>query len=386
MTDILLKLFVKDSENISSPIVRASIGKLSGAVGIFCNLLLSAVKMAVGMICGSVAVIADAMNNLTDASSSLVTLWGFRMAQQPADKDHPYGHARYEYISGLAVSAIILIIGVELLKTSVGKIISPVAADYSAVAYAVLVGAVLLKLWLSLFFKKTSGLIGSTALSAASVDSRNDVVATSVVIVGGIVKHYFSLNIDGYIGAAVAIFIVYSGICVAKETVSPLLGKQVDVEMTKRISELVCSHEKILGIHDLLVHDYGPGRYFATVHAEMSANENPLVCHEIIDEIECLVHERTGVHLVIHFDPVETDDGERNTMQEVLGNIIRNIDPTFSLHDFRIVRGAESTKLVFDLGIPYSMQNRRSEIKGKIDEALKADGYEYMTVIRFDRI
>ena len=386
MTELFLRLFVPEIKNGMSTKVRSAVGKLSGAVGIVSNLLLFALKLAIGLMCGSVAVVADSMNNLTDASSSLVTLWGFRMAQQPADKDHPYGHARYEYISGLAVAVIILVIGVELLKSSVAKILSPADPEYSIYAYAILAGTVLVKLWLCFFYKRTGKLIDSATLMAASVDSRNDVIATSVVIAGGILHQKLGISIDGYIGAAVALFIIYSGFCTAKDTISPLLGKQADTEVCRRITQMVMSQPGILGVHDLLIHDYGPGRYFATLHAEMDANESLVTCHETIDCIEREVHDSTGVHLVVHIDPVETDDGERNTMKAVLEKIVHDIDPSYSFHDFRIVRGAERTKLVFELGVPYSMHSRRDEIKKKIDTELDCGGYNYTTVIRFDRI
>lgn len=385
MTELLLRLFVKDYCNADSPNVRSSIGKLAGIVGIVCNSLLFLFKLIAGLLVGSVSITADAVNNLSDASSSLITLLGFKLAQRPADKDHPYGHARYEYLSGFIVSALILVIGFELVKSSVEKIIHPQVVELSVLSVLVLVSSILLKLWMSLFCRNLGKRIDSTTLQATSVDSRNDVISTTAVLGGCLVGHFFNLKIDGYVGLAVAIFIIYSGIGIAKETISPLLGKQADERLIDDISELVLSHEKIIGIHDLLVHDYGPGKCFASVHAELSADEDPLVCHDIIDDIERDILEQLRVHLVIHYDPVVTDDEELNHMRKVVGSIIIDIDSRLSLHDFRMVRGVQYTKLVFDLVIPYSMEKQESDLKQKIDEGIKSQGEQYDTVICFDK-
>lgn len=384
MTEFLLRIFVKDYQNTNNPKVRSEVGKFAGKVGIACNVLLCIGKLAVGFMIGSVSVIADAVNNLSDALSSLVTLFGFRLAQRPADEDHPYGHARYEYLSGLAVAALILIIGVNLAESSIDKIIHPVAVDFSAVTFAVLLCSVGVKLWMSVFYASLGKRIRSTTLKATSADSRNDVIATSAVLAGGLVSRFFFLNIDGYIGLAVALFIVYSGVNIAKETISPLLGKRADEELVERISKIILSHEKIIGIHDLLVHDYGPGQCFASVHAELSADEDSLVCHDIIDNIECDILEELNVHLVIHYDPVVTNDGEWNEMRQLVEKITEEISPLISIHDFRLVKGAKQSKLVFDLAIPYSMNQQHNELKQKIDTALMAEGKQYATIIRFD--
>lgn len=385
MTELLLRLFVKDYRNVEKPAVRSSIGKLAGIVGIVCNSLLFLFKLIAGLLAGSVSIIADAVNNLSDASSSLVTLIGFKLAQRPADKDHPYGHARYEYLSGFIVSALILVIGFELVKSSVEKIIHSEVVELSILSVAVLVSSILLKLWMSLFCRSLGRLIGSATLQATSVDSRNDVISTTAVLIGCLVGHFFGLKIDGYVGLAVALFIIYSGIGIAKETISPLLGKKADEKLVKDISELVLSHNKIIGMHDLLVHDYGPGNCFASVHAELSADEDPLVCHDIIDDIERDVLEQLRVHLVIHYDPVVTDDEELNYMRKVVDSIIIDIDSCLSLHDFRMVRGAQHTTLVFDLVIPYSMEKQQFDLKQKIDEGIKSEGEQYDTVICFDK-
>ena len=386
MTDILLRLFIKNYEDTQNPAVRSAIGKLAGLTGIVCNCLLTVLKLVIGLLVGSMAIIADGVNNLSDAASSLTTLLGFRMAQRPADKQHPYGHARYEYLSGLAVAALILLIGAELVKSSIAKIINPQPIDISAATIALLAASVAVKLWMSRFYKTLGKKINSTALYATSVDSRNDVISTCAVLLGCLVNYLFALNIDGYVGLAVAIFILYSSIGIAKDTISPLLGQQADEEMVDKITELVLSHEKVLGVHDLLVHDYGPGRCYASAHVELSADEDPMACHDIIDDIECDVLEKMNVHFVIHYDPVVQNDAEQNEMRRTVGEIIRELNPAFSIHDFRIVRGSAQSKLVFDLGVPYSMIEKKKEIKERIDAALDERGKKYITIIRFDGI
>ena len=305
MADLLLRLFVKNWQTPNDPQVRSGVGKLAGLVGILCNLALCAAKFSVGFLAGSVAVMADAVNNLLDASSSIVTLWGFRMAQRPADHGHPFGHGRYESLSGLLVSGIILLSGGDQARTAVEKMLHPSAATFTAVTFLVLGLSVLVKLWMTFFFRKLGNYIGSTTLKAASVDSRNDVLASTSVMLCCGAEFLWGVQLDAFAALAVALFILYSGIKLTLETVSPLLGKRADDELIEQISELVLSHEQVLGIHDLLVHDYGPGKCYASVHAEMSAAEDPMVSHEIIDHIEKETLERMNVNLVIHFDPVD---------------------------------------------------------------------------------
>ncbi len=304
MTRILLKLFVKNHTQAQSPTVRGAIGRLSGGVGIACNIVLFLAKFAVGLMAGSVAVIADAVNNLLDASSSIVTLLGFRMAQRPADQGHPYGHGRYEYLAGLLVAGIILLSGGDQARTAVEKIIHPSISTFSTVTFIVLIISIGIKLWMAAFYNNMGKLIQSTTLLAASVDSRNDVLASGSVLLCCIIEYYFKIKLDAYAALAVALFILYSGVKLTGETVSPLLGKKADDALIEQISTLVLSHKQVLGIHDLLVHDYGPGKCYASVHAEMSASEDPIVTHEIIDHIEQETMELMNVNLVIHFDPV----------------------------------------------------------------------------------
>ena len=384
MTKLILNLFVKNWRDKRNPDLHSRIGTVAGMTGIVCNLLLFAGKLAVGLLTGAVSIVADAVNNLSDAASSVMTLLGFRLARRPADADHPYGHARYEYLSGLAVAAMILLIGAELVKSSLAKIFSPEPIEFTAVTFWVLAVSMGVKLWMSVFYGKLGRMICSTTLQATSIDSRNDVLATAGVLLGLLVGKYFGVQVDGFVGLAVALVILWSGISIGRETISPLLGKQADGELVDRISALVLSHDKILGIHDLLVHDYGPGQCFASVHAELSAEEDPLECHDIIDDIECDALAELNVHLVIHYDPVLLNDGEWNEMRRRVEAIVQEIHPALSIHDFRMARGAKQTKLVFDLAVPYGYENQRKELKQKIDEALKNQEKQYTTVIRFD--
>ncbi len=382
MTKLLLRLFIKDRENIKSLKVHAAIGALAGFTGILCNSLLFLGKLLVGLMIGSVSVIADAVNNLSDAASSVVTLLGFRLAQRPADADHPYGHARYEYLSALVVAALILVLGVELGKSSVEKLINPQSMTVSSVSLWILAGAIAVKLWMWRFFTALGKKIDSQVLLASGVDNRNDCVATGAVLAGCLLSRFFSIQIDGWLGLGVALFILWSGIGIARQTISPLLGKQADAQLVQKIQELVLSHEKVLGVHDLLVHDYGPGRCFATVHAELSAGEDPLVSHDLIDHIETDVLRELNVNLVIHYDPVVEGDQEWDTLRKTVEQVVKEINPRLSVHDFRMLRVGHQTKLAFDLAVPYDLESR--ELKDTVNAALAEQNIPYGTVIRFD--
>lgn len=384
MTGLLLRLFVKDADNTENPAVHTSIGKMAGFTGICCNILLFLGKLLAGLLSGSVSILADAINNLSDAGSSLVTLLGFYLAQRPADKEHPYGHARYEYLSGLVVSTLILVIGLELGKSSFEKVLHPQPILATPVVWGVLTVSLCLKLWMSHFFRTLGARIRSVTLTAASADSRNDVIATAGVLLGYIVSSLFGVNVDGIVGLGIAAFILWSGIGIARDTISPLLGAR-DPELVKKLSALVLSHEKVLGIHDLLVHDYGPGQCFASVHAELSAEEDPLACHDILDDIEQDAWEQLNVHLVIHYDPVLTNDAEWNRMRTLTEGWVRQVNPRLSIHDFRMVRSTRQTKLVFDLAIPYDMALSAREVQTFIAEQLQKEGRDYQTVIHLDR-
>lgn len=385
MTDFLLKLFVKDTSDPQNAKTRAAIGKLSGAAGICSNLLLFVLKLTVGTLSGSVSITADAMNNLSDAASSIVTLLGFKLAEKPADEEHPYGHARFEYLSGLAVAAMIIIIGFELAQTSVDKILNPTAVEFSAVTAAVLIGSIAVKLWLSAFNGKLGKMIRSSTLEATAADSRNDCLATGAVLAAGLIELFTSWQIDGFMGLAVALFILYSGWNLAKETISPLLGEAADEGLRELIVDYIGSHEKVLGYHDLMVHDYGPGQRFASLHVEMDKNEDPLLCHEIIDDMEreCMLSH--GIHLVIHYDPVVVNDPELERMRQLVGAILKVKDTRLSIHDFRMVPGEGHTNLIFDVALPFDLRGQEKAIQSALEAALNDLGEgKYYTVITFD--
>ena len=383
MTQLLLKLFVK-SQDSSDPGYRSSCGKLAGATGIVCNILLFLIKLLAGLLSGAVSVMADAFNNLADASSSLVTLMGFKLAEKPADPDHPYGHARIEYLSGLVILAMILLIGVELAKSSFAKILHPEEIAFTWLTAAILVASILVKLWLAGFCRKLGKQIGSATLEATAADSRNDVISTASVLAAGLLSMFFGWQIDGYVGFAVAAFILYSSIGIAKDTIDPLLGQAPDPGLVKMVSDRILSYDKVLGIHDLMVHDYGPGRRFASVHVEMDRKEDPLVCHDLIDNIERDFLENYHIHLVIHYDPLVTDDAELNRMRDLVTAQVKGIDQRMSIHDFRMVRGPGHTNLIFDLSIPFELERKKEELKAMIDQRVQFENKRYYTVITFD--
>ena len=383
MTGLLVRLFAKGDPK--QPQVRAKTGKLSGFVGIICNILLCGFKMFVGFVSGAVSITADAMNNLSDATSSVVTLVGFRLAEKPADEDHPYGHARYEYLSGLAVAAMIIVIGFELAKTSLDKILHPEAVVFSVPMVLVLVGSVLVKLWLFFFNRKLGKRIDSATLAATATDSRNDVISTLAVLAAVLIEHFTALKIDGYMGMAVALFILYSGVTMAKDTISPLLGETASPELQELIIQVINSEPKILGYHDLMVHDYGPGQRFASMHVEMDERESALECHEIIDALERICLKEHNIHLVIHYDPVVTDDPELDRMRNVVQEILTGIDSRISIHDFRMVQGKDNTNLIFDMALPAGRMQEQKQIKKQLDEQLNQQEIcTYHTVITFD--
>ena len=379
MMKLLLRLFVGETD---TPDGRAKVGSLAGAVGIVCNILLFLGKVIAGTLSGSVAIAADGWNNLSDAAASIVTLLGFRFSRKPADAHHPYGHARAEYLSGLCVAVLILFIGVELGKSSVAKILAPESVEFSGLTLAVLLGSIGVKLWMSLFVGRLGKLIGSGTLAATSADSRNDVIATSAVLVSCLVGHFFHISIDGWTGLAVAVFILWSGFGIARETMSALLGEQADGELVQKLMDLVLEHEGILGIHDLLIHDYGPGRCFASAHVELSAEEDPLVCHEIIDHLECDALRELGVHLVIHHDPVAVNDAEWGRLRSIVEEVASNVDPRLSVHSFRLVRGRGMPRLVFDLAVPYGVD--QEALRRTLRERMVESGITNPVTIRFD--
>lgn len=378
-------LFIKHEINPSDPKTRSAVGSLSGWVGIICNVLLFLGKLIVGIFSGSVSITADAMNNLSDASSSIVTLLGFKLAKKPADEDHPYGHARYEYLSGLAVAALILVIGFELAKASISKIITPTDVSFTAVTGAVLVVSIAVKLWLAVLNRKLGDWIHSATLTATAVDSRNDVLATSAVLLAAVIQHLTQWQVDGYIGLAVALFILYSGVSLGKQTISPLLGEAVSPELRQCIVDYISKQPKVLGYHDLMVHDYGPGRRFATLHVEMDNKEDPLLCHEIIDDMERECLQSHNIHLVIHYDPVVTDDPQTNRLLDSVRTLLQEYDPQLKPHDFRCVIGNEHTNLIFDVSLPTRLAGQEKAIINHLETALSAqEKMRIYTVITFD--
>ena len=385
MTKLLLRLFVKNYDSPEVPKVRSLVGKLSGTVGILCNLLLFAAKLVVGTLSGSVSITADAMNNLTDATSSIVTLVGFKLAERPADEDHPYGHARYEYLSGLAVAAMIIVIGFELGKSSVEKIISPVAVSFTLPLALILAGSIVVKLWMFLFNRKLGKHINSTTLLATAADSRNDAISTTVVLAAALLEMFFGWQIDGFMGLAVALFILYSGVTLAKDTISPLLGETASPELKALIVSVVTAQPEVLGYHDLMVHDYGPGRQFASLHVEMDYREDPLKCHALIDEMERQCMQRHNIHLVIHYDPVVTDDPELQRLKRRCQELLQQQDERLTLHDFRMIQGQRHMNLVFEVALPSDLRQQQREIRSELECSLsREENRVYHVIINYD--
>ncbi|MBE5798314.1 MAG: cation transporter [Clostridiales bacterium] len=363
---------------------RSAWGKAASGMGIVCNALLFAGKMAVGLVSGSVAITADAFNNLSDASSSVVSLLGFKMADKPADAEHPYGHGRYEYLSGLMVAVMILVIGVELMKTSVGKILHPQSVAFSWPLMLVLVCSIAVKLWMSAFNRKIGRRIGSKTLTATADDSRNDVIATAVVLLATVVGHLTGLQLDGWLGAAVAAFILFSGFMLVKDTIDPLLGGAADAQQVERIRKRIMSYPGVLGTHDLIVHDYGPGRQFASVHVEMDAQQDPFESHDLIDNIERDFFEQEKLHLVIHYDPIAVGDPRIRMMREFISGIVACIHPEMSIHDLRIVPGPTHVNVVFDCIVPYEVKLEGEDIRKRIARVVQAEYPNYYCVIKLE--
>ena len=365
--------------------IRARIGKLSGAVGIICNCLLAAGKLIVGHMTSSMSITADGLNNLSDGASSIVTLLGFKLAEKPADRKHPYGHARIEYIAGLTVAVMILFIGLELGKSSVQKFINPEPIEFSFTAVWVLCASILVKLFMMLFNLKMGRRINSNALLATAADSRNDVMTTSAVLAASIVEHFYDVRIDGVMGIAVSLFILYSGIKLAGETMSPLLGEGANPELQKQITDYINGCPMVLGCHDLMVHDYGPGRRYASIHVEIDKNEDPMACHARIDRMERECLKNYGTHLVIHYDPVVTNDPEVNSTKRLVNTIIKVRDGRLTIHDFRMVDDGESVKMSFDMILPEDLRGQEQSIKETVEKALDSlDSKKYYADITFD--
>ncbi|MEQ2456857.1 cation diffusion facilitator family transporter [Flavonifractor hominis] len=385
MTDRLVRLFIKDWDRVQDPAVRQKYGILSGLVGIVLNLLLSGGKFFAGLLTGSISITADAFNNLSDAGSSVVTLVGFKLAGQRADDGHPFGHGRMEYLAGLLVSVLILLVGVELGKSSLEKIFHPEPVSFSAVSVGILVVSILVKLWMCLFNRRLGRRIDSAAMEATATDSLSDVVATSAVLAGTLVGALSSVSIDGWVGLVVAVFILRAGWGAAKDTLDPLLGAKPDPALVRSIRDLVLEHSQVVGIHDLVIHDYGPGRRMCSFHAEVPQDADLLAAHDAIDHIEREIHQKFGIETTVHMDPIATDDEQINQLRDQVRTLVQVIDPAMSIHDFRVTSGPDHTNLIFDVVVPHRCTLSDEEVTRRITQAVRALDSRYFVVLQVDR-
>ncbi len=385
MLGLLARLFIKNHDNIEDSGVRRAYGLLSSVLGIVLNVLLFCGKYAAGMLTGSIAVMADAINNITDAGSSVVTLLGFKFAGSRPDDDHPFGHGRYEYIAGFVVSLAILLMGVETAKSSVQKIINPTPVESSTVALIIMAAAILVKLYMFMYNRRIGVKLDSAALKAVASDSVSDCIATLVVLIATLVSRFTDLALDGWGGLAVAAFILYSGVSSAKDTLSPLLGKAPDRELVENIEKIILAHPEVIGIHDLMVHDYGPGRLVISVHGEVSGAGDIFKLHDVIDCIEDELNEKLGCESIIHMDPIDTDDKRISEMREAVAAIARAISPELTIHDFRMVPGDSHTNLIFDLVLPHRFELSGEETSRRICEAVAACWPDHKCVIKAEQ-
>ncbi len=385
MTDFLCKRFVKNYENTKEPQVREGYGKLASVVGIISNAILCIAKILVGLISGSIAIIADGINNLADASSSVITLAGFKLSALPEDDEHPYGHARIEYITGMIVSVLIVVVGVELIKSSIDKILHPEPLEFSWSMVIVLLLAILLKVWQAMFNIKIGKKINSVALTATGTDSRNDVISTTAVLFSIIIGKMANIQIDGYMGVLVALFIIWSGIGLIKETSSPLLGEAPDPDLVAAISEMASDFDGVLGIHDLVVHNYGPGKVFASIHIEVDANGDLMESHDMVDNIERQLSKKLHIVLTAHMDPIKVDDPIVALMNEVTTKVTDSLDGISNVHDLRVVPGPTHTNIIFDIVVNPSCKLSNKEIHQAFTDAIKAIDENYFVVINFDK-
>lgn len=385
MTELLLRRFVRDHENTGDPDVRQRYGTFSGIVGIVCNLVLFAFKYLAGTLAGSVAITADAFNNLSDAGSSVVTLLGFKLAGQKPDPDHPFGHGRVEYLSGLVVAALILMMGFEVLKSSFDKILHPSEIQFSLISILILAVSILGKLWMSLFNKTLGDKIHSGTLLATAADSRGDALSTAAVLLGTLVGSFTPLRIDGWLGLLVAGIILKAGWEAAKDTLDPLLGGPADPEFVKEITETVLAHPEVCGVHDLIVHDYGPGRMMITLHAEVDEEADMLATHDLIDNIEWELNKKYSCLSTVHMDPIAVNNPETDEAKAQVKQALKNIDDRITIHDFRLVRGQTHTNLVFDISAPYEIKLTDRELKARAVQEIVAVNEAFNPVITIDR-
>ena len=385
MTELLVKVFIKDYKNTENAKVRTRYGILSSLVGIACNVLLFLTKLIIGMLINSISVMADAFNNLSDAASSIISFIGVKLAERPADKEHPFGHGRFEYISALAVAFIILQVGFQLFKSAFDKVLHPEEMTYQPILIGILVLSVLVKIWMSLFNRKLGRRINSTVMLATSADSRNDVLVTSATIISTLFVAWTGINIDGYIGLLVSLFVMYAGFNIAKDTLEPLLGQAVERDVYQKITAMVESYEGICGTHDLIIHNYGPTHRMATIHAEVPNDIGFEHAHETIDRIERDVLEKLDIFLVIHMDPIEVNDITVTEKKEMVLGIIQKLEEKASIHDFRIVNGEHQINLIFDLVIPYSYSKEEEQkLLSKIVEEVRNRDPRYQCIITME--
>jgi cation diffusion facilitator family transporter len=384
MIDLFIRIFVKDCENVKAQTVRSAYGRLAGVTGVCLNLLLSAAKLAAGAALGSIAVLADGANNLSDAASSVVMLVGFRLAAAPGDREHPYGHARIEYLTGLFISIIIILLGAKLLTDSIDRVLRPDPAAFSVLVALVLVAAVPVKIWLFLLFRRIGRRIGSGALEAAGIDNRNDALATLAALASMLAWRFSGFDADGYAGCLIAAYIIVSGVKLVRDTSDPLLGKAPDPDLVKAIEGMICGAEAVVGIHDLAVHDYGPGRVFATAHAEVDVHEDFVKCHDVIDGVEREVDSRLGVSLVIHMDPIDTKDPLTLDLKKRLETLAGGMPGVLGIHDLRIVKGYTRSKIIFDVVLSPECAIPAAEIRAAMEEDLRRVDDTYRAVIVFD--
>ena len=385
MVNFLIKTFIKNSENTENPKIRQKYGTLSSIVGIICNVLLFLIKYAMGTLFHSISIVSDAFNNLSDCAGCLVTLLGYKMASKPADKNHPFGHGRMEYLTSLIIAALIIFVGIELLKNSVEKIINPVEIRFSFAVLISLVFSIAVKLWMAVFNAELGKKINSSVLTATAKDSKSDVIATSATLIALICSLFTALPVDGVMGLLVSVFILKSGYDIVKDTVDELLGKPADPEIINHIKEYVLKNDKIIGIHDLIIHSYGPGNIIGSCHVEVKSNESFTEVHDIVDSIEREIHNNLNILMTIHMDPIEVNDMLTNKCKKLVNNIIHSIDSSLDLHDFRIVSGESHTNLIFDLVVPFECKYSNEELKQKIDMQLSKENINYYTVIVFDK-
>ncbi|MFQ9195551.1 MAG: cation diffusion facilitator family transporter [[Clostridium] leptum] len=386
MTNFLIKHFIPNASDVKSPAVRQRYGVVSGVVGILCNALLCTAKIAAGLLTGAVSIVADGINNLSDGGSCVVSLLGFKMAGKPADDKHPFGHGRIEYVAGLIVSFIIVLMGVELAKTSLDKIFHPEEISFSWITPAVLGISILVKLWMCFFNRKMGDKIDSAVLRATAMDSLSDVAATSAVLAGFVIGYWARVNLDGYLGVLVALFILYTGVSTAKGTLDLLLGEAPDPEFVKQIQQEVLSYPEIIGVHDLIVHNYGPGHSVVSLHAEVPCDVDILKIHDTIDNAERDLKKKFDCEVVIHMDPIITDDKETNEIHQKLSSIVRLLDSRVTIHDFRMVKGPTHTNLIFDIVVPHQFRLTDDQVVESLRQAVKALDARYEIVVNVDGV